>query len=208
MKQRTLCAQLHHFAPPCTTLRQAVRLGAGICSVWPPESSSCKAASCFHSCKRAVLLTHFVRVDAAGSRPLRSAKARFALTELGISRQNAHNGRSLQAPTGPLAALIAAQLLPLRGHWSHPDGGLYSGQRHGQAGTSTNRMLLSCLCCPTASYTASQNTVARTSTVWLSHITDILPSVLSFQRTVLAACSPAPACTHKAVLVSTYPSVV
>jgi len=67
---------------------------------------------------------------------------------------------------------------------------------------------LSCLCCPTASYTASQNTVARTSTVWLSHITDILPSVLSFQRTVLAACSPAPACTHKAVLVNTYPSVV
>ncbi len=96
----------------------------------------------------------------------------------------------------------------IRGHWSRPDGGLYSGQQHGQAGTSTNRMLLSCLCCPTASYTASQNTVARTSTVWLSHITDILPSVLSFQRTVLAACSPAPACTHKAVLVNTYPSVV
>ena len=43
-------------------------------------------------------------------------------------------------------------------------------------------------------YTASQNTVASTVMVCDSHLTDILPSVLSFHRTVLAACSPAPAC--------------
>ncbi len=188
-----MCAQLRRC------VQQAVRPGAGVCSVWPLESSSCKAASSLHSMLWRNPSHTQCQVDAAGSRPLRRRKSAGCADGGKRVTPKQSQWEDVASACGAVAAFLQHSCCQWK-KLSHPDEASTVASDIGRAGTFASRMLSSCLCWPTASYTASQNTVARTSTVWLSHITDILPSVLSFHRTVLAACSPAPACTHKAVL--------